>query len=256
VDGQAGDDGIVDSGTSVGHRPGATWEFDDEVTRVFDDMLERSIPQYDTMRRLVFELGRRFVPAGGTVVDLGCSRGAALAPFVAELGDRASYVGVEVSPPMLAACRKRFARELAAGHLTLHDLDLRAGYPDVAATLTLAVLTLQFVPREQRARVVAEVFAHTRPGGALVLVEKVLGNTRATDDLLVDAYHGLKRAHGYGEEEIERKRLSLEGVLVPETASWNEAVLRDAGFAEVECFWRCLNFAGWVAVRTPDRVSS
>jgi tRNA (cmo5U34)-methyltransferase len=242
-----------DDGISLGHLPGTRWEFDDEVTRVFDDMLQRSIPQYATMRGLVFELGRRFVPEGGSVVDLGCSRGEALAPFVAEFGERASYVGVEVSPPMLSACRTRFARELAAGTVTLLDHDLRDGVPDVDATLTLAVLTLQFLPVEQRAGIVGDVYRHTRPGGAFVLVEKVLGATDAADALLVDLYHGLKRAHGYGEDEIERKRLSLEGVLVPRSAPWNEALLRDAGFDDVECFWRSLNFAGWVGVKSATR---
>jgi hypothetical protein len=62
-----------------------------------------------------------------------------------------------------------------------------------------------------------------------------------------------ERANGYGEEEgeeeIERKRLSLEGVLVPVAAEWNEDLLRRAGFDEVECFWRCLNFAGSVAIK-------
>ena len=144
----------------------------------------------------------------------------------------------------------RFARELAEGTVTLHDLDLRHAYPDVDATLTLAVLTLQFVPLDERERVVRDVYDHTRPGGAFVLVEKVRGTTDTTDLLLVDLYHGLKRAHGYGEEEIERKRLSLEGVLVPASADWNEALLTEAGFSDVECFWRCLNFAGWVAIKS------
>jgi len=53
----------------------------------------------------------------------------------------------------------------------------------------------------------------------------------------------------YTTEQIERKRLALEGVLVPVTARWNEDLLRDAGFRQVECFWRWLNFAGWVGVR-------
>ncbi len=235
--------------TSLDHLPGGPWEFDDEVTHVFDDMLERSIPQYDTMRGLVFEVGKRFVRPGATVIDLGCSRGEALAPFVHTFGNECSYVGVEVSPPMLDVCRKRFASQLAAGEFSLLDLDLRTGYPDADAALTLAVLTLQFVPIEHRARVVHEIYEHTTPGGALVLVEKVLGNAATTDRLITDVYYDLKRANGYGEEEIERKRLSLEGVLVPVAAEWNEDLLRRAGFDEVECFWRCLNFAGWVAIK-------
>jgi tRNA (cmo5U34)-methyltransferase len=55
--------------------------------------------------------------------------------------------------------------------------------------------------------------------------------------------------NGYTEAEVERKRLALEGVLVPVTAAWNEDLLFGAGFTSVDCFWRYLNFAGWVAVR-------
>ena len=248
-----GEESGRDHSVSLGHLPAGTWAFDDEVTNVFDDMLERSIPQYDTMRGLVFELGKEFVPAHGTVVDLGCSRGGALAPFVATFGDQASYVGVEVSTPMLDACRKRFAPELAAGTMSLRDVDLRTGYPNVKATLTLSVLTLQFVAMEHRARVVREAYEHTAPGGAFVLVEKVLGNSELTDQLMSRLYHGLKRANGYGDEEIERKRLSLEGVLVPAAAHWNEDLLAGGGFEDVECFWRCLNFAGWIGIKSPPR---
>ena len=46
---------------------------------------------------------------------------------------------------------------------------------------------------------------------------------------------------------VERKRLSLQGVLVPLTAKWNEDALARAGFRSVEPIWRCLNFAAWIA---------
>lgn len=62
-------------------------------------------------------------------------------------------------------------------------------------------------------------------------------------------YYNLKASNGYTQEQIERKRLSLEGVLVPVTAKWNEELLRMAGFVHVDSFWRWMNFAGWVAVK-------
>jgi tRNA (cmo5U34)-methyltransferase len=201
------------------------------------------------MRGLVHQVGRSFVRAGTQVVDLGCSHGAALAPFVAEFGASASYVGIEVSPPMLEAARTRFHGELAAGTVELLDLDLRGPYPAVEASLTLSVLTLQFTPIEHRPRIVRDVYRHTVEGGAFVLVEKILGGSARVDGLFNELHHGLKRASGYSQEEIDRKRLSLEGVLVPVAAGWNEDLLRGAGFREVECFWRCLNFAAWVAVK-------
>ena len=239
----------TDKTSSLGHLPGGRWTFDDEVTRVFDDMLERSIPQYESMRSLVFEIGSRFVQPGTDIVDLGCSRGEALAPFLEKFGSTAGYVGVEVSPAMLETCHQRFKEEIDAGVVRVLDLDLRTAYPDVNASVALSVLTLQFTPIEYRLRILQDAHDRLVEGGAFILVEKVLGGSARIDRVLTDLYQGLKRANGYGEDEIERKRLSLEGVLVPVAAAWNEDLLRRAGFGEVDCFWRCLNFAGWVAVK-------
>jgi tRNA (cmo5U34)-methyltransferase len=235
--------------SSLGHRPDGPWRFDEEVTGIFDDMLRRSIPQYEAMRDAVFNLGRRFVRRESVIVDLGCSRGEALAPFVTAFGESARYVGVEVSPPMLDACRRRFTREIERGIVTVLDLDLREGYPDVRADLTMAVLTLQFTPLEHRHRIVQDVYDHTLDGGAFLVVEKVLAGSASADRLMTEAHDELKRANGYAQEEIDRKRLSLEGVLVPATAQWNEDLLRHAGFKSVECCWRYLNFAAWLAIK-------
>lgn len=51
------------------------------------------------------------------------------------------------------------------------------------------------------------------------------------------------------EEQINAKRKSLEGVLVPITAKWNEDLLKNAGFKSIDCFYRYLNFSGWIAVK-------
>jgi tRNA (cmo5U34)-methyltransferase len=201
------------------------------------------------MRRLVYEVGRGFVRPGTQIVDLGCSHGESLAPLLAEFGRTARYVGVDVSAPMLEAARRRFRDELDDGSVTLLDLDLREGYPAGDTSLTLSVLTLQFNPIEDRPRIVQDAYDHTVAGGAFVLVEKVLGSSAVTESLLNELHHGVKRANGYSRDEIDRKRLSLEGVLVPMTSGWNEDILRRAGFVDVECFWRCLNFAAWVAVK-------
>jgi len=237
--------------SSLGHVPaGPRWAFDDAVTGCFDDMLARSIPQYAAMRALVADLAVRHFRDGTAVVDLGCSRGEALAPLVATLGTRASaFVGVEVSPPMLAAARARFFGE-EWSNVRILDLDLRRSYPNEhRASVTLAVLTLQFTPIEHRQRIVRDVYRQTVDGGAFLLVEKVLGASADIDASLVGAYYDIKRANGYSDDEIERKRLALEGVLVPVTARWNEELLRGAGFREVDCVWRHLNFAAWLAIK-------
>lgn len=235
--------------TSVGHRPKDRWEFDGDVTEVFDDMLRRSIPQHDEMRRAVFEIGTRFVQERTAIVDLGTSRGEAVAPFVSRFGAHNRFVLVETSEPMLEVVRERYSGLIEADVVEVRDLDLRRDYPPASASLTLSVLTLQFVPIEHRQRVVSQAYASTLPGGALILVEKVLGGTGPLNDAFVDAYHEMKAEHGYSRDEIDRKALSLQGVLVPVTATWNEDLLLTAGFDEVDCFWRWMNFAAWIAVK-------
>jgi tRNA (cmo5U34)-methyltransferase len=108
---------------------------------------------------------------------------------------------------------------------------------------------LQFTPIECRQAILRRTFKGTIPGGALILVEKVLGATADIDAAFVSEYLSMKAQNGYSTDEIERKRLSLEGVLVPLTARFNEDLLRAAGFEQVDCFWRWANFAGWLTIR-------
>jgi len=244
----------VSDETSLGHYPaGARWQFDDEVTRVFEDMLRRSIPQLDVMRGLVADLAWRYAIPGTAIVDLGASRGDAVAPVVARAAAedrRFVFELVEVSAPMAEVLRSRFPDADGAPEVNVHEFDLRAGYPETqAASVTLCVLALQFTPIQHRQRILRDAYRRTLPGGALILVEKVLGSDAEADETLVELYHDLKERNGYSREEIDRKAASLEGVLVPVTAKWNEELLKGAGFHSVECVWRFLSFAAWVAVR-------
>lgn len=228
--------------------PSGKWEFDASVTDVFEDMLERSIPMYRVMRWACLDMARHFVRRGGTVADLGCSRGSSISALI-DGGNATKIIGIEVSKPMIDACRLKFKKEIGLGTVEILDHDLRTGLPFDSACVIQSVLTLQFIPIEYREKIVQEVFDAIVPGGAFILVEKVLGASADIDAKMVDLYYGLKRRNGYSEEEIVRKRLSLEGVLVPITARWNEDMLKSAGFHSVDCFWRWMNFAGWVAVK-------
>ncbi len=239
----------METSTSVGHMPGEKWAFDEAVTGCFDDMLARSIPQYAVMRDAVARIAARHARPDTAVVDLGCSRGEALAPLVEKLGGRNRFIGVEVSEPMLAAARERFADHIRFGMVEILDMDLRNAFPECRASVVLSILTLQFTPIEYRLEIVGRVFDALEPGGAFVLVEKVLGSGPGLNRLFVEEYLALKERNGYSREEIDRKRFSLEGVLVPVTAAWNEDMLRGCGFRSVDCFWRLLNFAGWIAVK-------
>lgn len=221
------------------------WKFDEEVTEVFDNMLERSIPQFETMRDAVHSIIGKFATVTGTVVDLGCSRGGAIARSASEHPE-CRFLGVECSEPMFTAARERFQNQR---NVTIVNMDLRSEYPKHVCSVVSSILCAMFVPIEYRMQLFHKAFEHLLPGGAFVLVEKVLGADAVLDHIMVDTYLEYKRSMGYTQEQIDRKRLNLEGVLVPVTARMNEEFLRAAGFQRVDCFWRWMNFAGWVAVK-------
>lgn len=232
------------------YQPSGKWEFDEGVTAVFDDMLARSIPNYEQMRALTTSLALEYArPRQGRIVDLGCSRGRAIEPVARALGNDWSYLGVEVSEPMRAAARETLKPWIDAGVADVVNTDLRHDFPSGRNVVVMSVLTLQFTPIEYRQNIVQAIYDSLEPGGAFLLVEKILADGAHLDERFVDLYYRVKGEHGYDEESVARKKAALEGVLVPVTAGWNEHLLRTAGFRHVDCYWRTLNFAGWVAVK-------
>lgn len=229
--------------------PQNSWVFSEEVASCFDNMLERSIPDYRTMRKLVQSIAFRYVRHKEDIVDLGCSNGIAIKPFVDRFGATNRYTLMDVSEPMLDKCREKYRGWIDTGVMQVSNIDITKDFPRVNACVIMSVLTLQFTPIEYRPKIVKRIYDALLPGGAFLFVEKVLGESADMDDLLVDEYYAIKRENGYTTDQIEAKRKSLEGVLVPITAKWNEELLRNAGFSKVECFWRCLNFCGWVAIK-------
>ena len=223
---------------------GVKWEFNAQVTEVFDDMLARSIPDYEGMRRITTELATRFAQEGTSIVDLGCSRGAALKPIMKALENLdVRYMGLEISDPMFRAAKKEIPTA------DVRKFDLREGYPKVISSVTLSILTLQFIPIEYRQRIIQDVYDSLTPNGVFIFVEKILGADSYADNVFVNTYLNRKGNNGYTQEQINNKRKALEGVLVPVTDKWNKELLTDAGFKHVDCYWRHLNFAGWFGVK-------
>lgn len=232
------------------------WEFDSNVADCFEDMLSRSIPQYDFMRKSVIKLIESIfelspIKQTRNILDLGCSDGIMLKQMVDSLNPEGThFLGVDISEPMLDKAKHRLIDELISGQVQLKNLDLRTEYPQGMFDIVTSILSIQFTPIEHRQHIIQNIYnSLSNTNGALIMVEKVLGNTDKINNLLVDEYYSIKRDNGYTQEQIDRKRLSLEGVLVPVTNDWNIDLLKQAGFRQVDVFWRCLNFVGYIAIK-------
>ena len=223
--------------------------FDDNVARVFDDMISRSIPLYADVQRSVPVLANLLEHDPIKVVDLGCSTGTSLIHLARSLPSRRlELIGIDNSEAMLKKCREKLAT------LGLDD-SVQTFHSDVSdfefadASVVLMNYTLQFIEVQSRLQVLQKINKHLSPGGFLLVSEKVAHEQPAMDDALVELYFEFKRRQGYSDLEISRKRDALENVLVPLTIKGNIELLQSAGFNRIEVLLKWFNFATFVCYR-------
>ncbi len=226
------------------------FEFNEQVARVFDDMLDRSVPFYKECQQMVIDLAVQYAQKESAVYDLGCSTGTLLKKLAGTLPSSRNIrlVGLDNSEAMLKKARGKLR-----GHLKRCELvaaDLESDFELADASVIIMNYTLQFIPPRRRLAMLKKIHQGLRPGGCLILIEKVRGETDGLNDLFVDQYHAYKRARGYSALEISKKREALEkNVLVPLKPGKNREQLIQAGFGGVDIFFKWFNFAGFLAVK-------
>lgn len=225
----------------------ASFRFDERVAEVFPDMISRSVPGYAFVLETLTRLARRLVQPDSRVYDLGCSLGAATLALRAGIEQRGvECIAVDNSQAMIDRARGHVAAFRSPVPVRLELADLR----DVAienASLVVMNFTLQFLPRAERAAILARVHAGLLPGGALVLAEKVHHDQPGMESLIQQVHLDFKRDQGYSELEISQKRQALENVLVTDTLSAHDQRLARAGFAERAVLCQHYNFAALLA---------
>jgi len=225
------------------------FDFGKETVPVFDDMLVRSVPFYLETQNLISELAMDFVRPNTNIYDLGCSTGTTFIALNSLLPESVRFIGVDSSPEMLVKAREKLDEIDLERTVELRQGDINNGIHIENASLVIMNLTLQFVRPVYRGKLIGQIANGLNPGGALILVEKVLGSASDLNRLFIKNYYKFKKRNGYSEMEISQKREALENVLVPYRTRENEELLLHNGFRECEIFFKWYNFCGFIGVK-------
>ena len=225
------------------------FQFDGKVADVFDDMLNRSVPCYRLVIEMMGDILRKILQDGDHVYDLGCSTGETLVELARQLEQLdLSYTGIDNSPAMLKKARHKAEMFSLTGPIDFREADIVD--LDIAGVGAIIMnYTLQFIRPLQRQEFLAKVHRSLRPGGILIISEKVLSPDPDLNRAFIDFYLDFKRRNGYSETEISRKRQALENVLIPFSIQENLDLLSKAGFSCHETFFQWFNFASIVAIK-------
>lgn len=225
------------------------FNFDESVARVFPDMIRRSVPGYSTIVSMTGLLAGRYATPGSTLYDLGCSLGASTLAMRQNIRHPdCRIVAVDNSAAMLERCRSIVDTDTHHTRVELVCSKLQDVVIERASVVVLN-FTLQFVPREERDEVVARIYRGLLPGAIMVLSEKVTFEDPHLDELNIDLHHQFKRANGYSDLEIARKRNAIEEVLLPETLARHRQRIAGAGFSSCDVWFQCFNFASLIALK-------
>jgi len=221
------------------------FEFDRDVSAVFDDMVTRSIPFYEEIHRICADMVLRFYNGKGAIIDLGCSTGTTISLLDLELkkiGIKGVYKGIDNSSSMIELAQKK-CRGIESASFLCEDMT----QTDFSkASVVILNYTLQFLPLDKRLELLKKIYNEMLPGGILLISEKLHSNHAPMQELITDLYYDFKKRNGYSELEISQKREALENVLITLTPFEQLKMLEDAGFQGSEMIFRWYNFSTYL----------
>lgn len=200
----------------------------------------RQVPGFASLHKMTSMLLAERVPAQGRVLVLGAGGGLEL-KALADDHSGWTFDGVDPSAAMLGVAEENIRPHQA--RIGLHEgyIDAAPEGPFDGAT---CLLTLHFVPREQRLATLQQVRQRLAPRAPFVIAHISFSQEEpARTQWLARhvAFGGTPPANAESAMQTMREKLSI---LSPED---DEALLRDAGFSDVTLFYAGLSFRGWVA---------
>jgi tRNA (cmo5U34)-methyltransferase len=227
------------------------FQFDESVVSVFPDMIQRSVPGYQTILTGIGELTPLFAQANSHIYDLGCSLGAVSLTIRRKLNQPCKIIAVDNSPSMI----QRAQDYLAAFH---SDTPVEFVLDDIAninienASMVVLNFTLQFISPEQRQVLLQKIYQGLNPGGLLILSEKIHVNESPIQQAIEHLHLQFKRANGYSELEISQKRASLDNVLISDSRQQHLDRLHHVGFSYADTWLQAYNFVSFIAIKQPE----
>ena len=200
----------------------------------YDVEIRRFIPHYEEMIAAGVEVLSALAPATGRVLDLGGGTGALSSALLDGLPGVQVTV-LDVDTDMLREARRRLAR-----------YDERVSFqegsfldPLPAADVVVASLALHHVhDLKIKTELYRSIHKTLSPGGVLLNLDAAVTEAARLNGLVFDRMTERMRDHGISDAEARAHFAAWaeEDRYFPLDAEL--AALREAGFGEVECFWR------------------
>jgi tRNA (cmo5U34)-methyltransferase len=203
----------------------------------------RFVPGFADLHRMTTILLAERAPADARVLVLGAGGGLELKAMAeAQAGWR--FVGVDPAAPMLEAAKRLLGEKAERVAFCTGYIDDAPERPFDAAT---CLLTLHFLPADERRRTLREIHRRLKPGAPFVAAHMSFPQDAGTAPAWLSRYAAYAVANGMDPAMAEGARNAVAAGLNALDPAADEAILRDAGFHDVTPFYSAFTWRGWVA---------
>lgn len=225
--------------------PGTLSHFSDpQAVARYAEGPPRFVPGYADLHRMATVLVAERAPANARVLVLGAGGGLELRAFAAAQPGW-TFDGVDPAPEMLDLAQRTLGGEF------LPRVNLHLGYietaPEGPFDAATSLLTLHFLPADERRRTFVEIRRRLKRGAPLVVAHASFPQGGGEREAWLSRYAAFAVASGVAPEHARRAHAAVDAhlpVLAPEQ---DEAILRDAGFEHASLFYAGFTWRGWVA---------
>ncbi|MFC6338258.1 methyltransferase domain-containing protein [Pseudomonas sp. CCM 7891] len=222
-----------------------TWFSDPDAVARYAEGPVRLVPGFDSLQRMTTLLLQESLPATGNVLVLGAGGGLELKRF-AEHAPGWRFVGVDPSAEMLKLAQATLGAQ--ASRVELHEgyIDTAPPGPFGAAT---CLLTLHFIPAEERLKTLKALWCRLVPGAPLIVAHHSFPQSPGEKARWLKRYAAYAVDSGVPVSDAERAITAISAQLPVLSPEDDEALLRAAGFESVELFYAGFSFKGWIAYK-------
>lgn len=227
---------------AVPSRPSAPFS-DPVAVSTYAERTARIVPGLQDLHRMAAVLLAERAPAAARVLVLGAGGGLELKAF-AGLQPAWRFDGVDPSAEMLQLARDTLGP--LAARVRFHEGfidDAPMGPFDAAVCL----LTLHFLPAAERRQTLAALQRRLKPGAPLVLAHHSFPDDGSAHDTWLARSAAYAAATGVPAAQAKNSIAAMRARLPVLSPQQDVALLREAGFVQVELFYCAFTFRGWVA---------
>jgi len=205
----------------------------------------RIVPGFADLHRMSALLLAERTPATGRVLVVGAGGGMELKTF-AEFQPGWHLEGVDPSAEMLRLAEATLGPLMDRVRLHESYIDTAPEGPFDAAT---CLLTFHFLPLEERRHTLQQILRRLKPGAPFVVAHHSFPQEENERAVWLARYAAFTVANGADQAQAEAGSAVMAARLTVLAPLQDEALLQEAGFADVRLFYAGFTFRGWVAYK-------